>query len=93
MERYLREVIGNYLTLNSPPYFWVYNIFVDKTYVWRFYTSDQIWVFIFWHFLKFSLICDFNFWQISPPWIYVQKMIYLNHFLVNSSAKKQSQKS
>ena len=37
MERYLREVIGNSLTLNSPsPYSRVYNIVVDKTYVWRF---------------------------------------------------------
>ena len=30
MERYLREVIGNLLTLNSPLffYFWVYNILI-----------------------------------------------------------------
>ena len=43
MERYLREVIGNYLTLNSPPSPFIPKfIFVQKTYVWRFYTSDQI---------------------------------------------------
>ena len=52
-----------------------------------FYISDQIWLFIFGHFLKFSLICDFNFWQLAPPpWIYVSKDA-LNHFSVNSSAK------
>ena len=32
-----------------------------------FYISDQIWLFIFGHFLQFSLICDFNFWQLAPP--------------------------
>ena len=37
-------------------------------------------------FLKFLLICDFNFWQLSPPWIYVSKDAF-NHCLVNSSAK------
>ena len=31
MKRYFREVIGK-----PPPVFLVYNIFVDKTYVWRF---------------------------------------------------------
>ena len=69
MERYFREVIGNLLTRIAPHsfYFWVYNIFVDKTYVWRFYASDQIWLFIFGHFSKFLLISDFNFWQIHPP--------------------------
>ena len=37
MERYFREVIGNLLTLKShPPYSGIYNIFVDKTYVWHF---------------------------------------------------------
>ena len=62
-------------------------MFVDKTYVSRFYSSDQIWLFIFGHFLKFSLVCDINFWQISsPPLIYVSKDA-LNHFLVNSSTK------
>ena len=70
MERYLREVIGNLLThnsLSSPPppfYFWVYDIFVDKIYVWRFYTNDQIWVFIFGHFSKISLI---TFDKFTPP--------------------------
>ena len=46
MERYLRKVIGNQLTLNSPlpspPYSQVYNIIVDKSYVWRFHFSDQM---------------------------------------------------
>ena len=44
MERYLKEVTGNQLALNSPPftYFLVYNIFFDKNYVWRFYTSNEI---------------------------------------------------
>ena len=39
-------------------------------------------------FLKFLLICGFNFWQISPlpPWIYALKDALI-HFLVNSSAK------
>ena len=37
-------------------------------------------------FSKFSLICDFYFWQLAPPWIYVSNDT-LNHFLVNSSAK------
>ena len=38
MERYLIEVIGNWqhwITL-LPPCSWVYNIFVDRTYVWLF---------------------------------------------------------
>ena len=91
MERYLREVIGNLLTLNSslPPFhFWVYNIFVDKTYVWRFSTSDKfdcLSVGIFWSFHWFvTLIFD----KFTPlPWIYVSKDA-LNHFLVHSSAKK-----
>ena len=51
-----------------------------------FYTSDQIWLFMFGHFSKFLLICDFNLWQTSLPWIYVSKDA-LNHFWVHSSAK------
>ena len=42
MKRYLKEVIGNYLTLNTPPLLISECIFVDKAYVWRFYTSDEI---------------------------------------------------
>ena len=42
------------------------------------------------NFSKFSLICDFNFWQLAPR-IYVSNNA-LNHFLVNSSAKKNSLK-
>ena len=61
-------------------------MFVDKTYVWHFYTSNQIWLFIFGHF--FEIFIDLWLWflTISPPWIYVSKDS-LNHFLVNSSAK------
>ena len=33
MKRDLREMIGNELILNSPPYSLVYSIFVDDTYV------------------------------------------------------------
>ena len=34
MERDLKEIIGNYLILNSPPpYSLVYSTFVDDTYV------------------------------------------------------------
>ena len=44
------------------------------------------WLFIFGHFSKFLLICDFNFWQISLSWRYVAKDA-LNQFLVHSSAK------
>ena len=88
METYFREVFGNKLLLNSPlpPYSWVYNIFVDETYVWHLCTSDQIWLLMFGHFWKFSLICDFYFWQISPPWRYVLKDTS-NQFLVQSIAK------
>ena len=48
-------------------------------------------LFIFEQFSKLLLIFDFNFWQSSPPtpWIYVSKDA-LNHFLVHSSAKKNS---
>ena len=42
MKRDLREMIGNYQILNSPPYFLVYSIFVDDTHVQHFYISDQI---------------------------------------------------
>ena len=38
MERYLIEVIGNKLVRNSPPSSWVYNIFVDKTYMFGIFT-------------------------------------------------------
>ena len=49
-------------------------------------------------FSKFSLICDFNIWQLASLPGITQYVLYvtndtLNHFLVNSSAKKQSQKS
>ena len=33
MKRDLKEVIGNKLILNSPPYSLVYSTFVDDTYV------------------------------------------------------------
>ena len=60
MERYLREVIGNLLTLNNLPfYFWVYNVFVDQTYIWRFYTGDQIWLFCFVFWVFFKVFIDF----------------------------------
>ena len=37
-------------------------------------------------FLKFLFICEFYFWQISPPpWIYALKDV-LNHYLIYSSA-------
>ena len=55
------------------------------------FTFAIIWLFIFGHFLKFSLICDFYFWQISPPWIYVLKDA-LNHFLVHSSINNSLRK-
>ena len=87
MERYLSEVMGNQLILNSSPlapYSWVYNIFEDKTYVWHFNISDQIWLLIFGHFSKLSLICDFNFWQITPP-----ELCFKSPF----QHKQQSQKS
>ena len=49
--------------------------------------SYYIWLFIFGHFSKFLLICEFYFWQISPhPRIYVSKDA-LNHVLFHSSAK------
>ena len=49
MERYLIEVIGNKLIRNStPPYSGVYNMFVEKNYMFGIFT-------------KFLLICDFYF--------------------------------
>ena len=38
-----------------------------ETYVKHFSISDQIWLPIFGHFLKFFLIYEFYFWLISPP--------------------------
>ena len=46
---------------------------------------------IFGHFSKFVLICECYFWQISPPLPkYMFQKNALNHFLVHSSAKKNS---
>ena len=56
------------------PYSWVG--FVDETYVQHFYSSNQISLRIFGHFLKFLLICEFCLWQISPSPEYMsQKML------------------
>ena len=94
MERYLREVIGNQLKLNSPllliPEF-IYLLVKPMFDI--FALAMKFDLFIFGQFSKLLLIFDFNFWQSSPPWIYVSKDA-LNHFLVHSNAKKkQSQKS
>ena len=90
MERHLREVTSNQLTLISPPLlipeFLIYLLIKPMFGV--FILAMKFDCLFLGIFLKFSLICDFNFWQISPlPWIYVSKDA-LNHFLVNSSAKK-----
>ena len=61
MERYLSEVMGNQLILNSSPPRPLFLIYKDKTYVWHFNISDQIGLLVFGHFSKLSLICDFNF--------------------------------
>ena len=77
MERCLREVIGNYLTLNSPPtlipefmiYLLIKPMFGVFTLAIKF---DSLFSGIF---SKFSLICDVNFWQLASPEYMFQMML------------------
>ena len=68
MERYLREVIGNKLTLNCPPphipELMIYLLIKPMFGVFKLAIKfDCLFSGIF---SKFSLICNFNFWQLAP---------------------------
>ena len=67
MERDLREVFGNQLTLNTTPllYSWA-EIFFWWNLWSEFFNPRSNMIAYFWPFSKFLLICDFYFWRISP---------------------------
>ena len=57
-----------------------------------FYTSDQIWLFIFGIFWSFHWFVTLIFDKLTPPRIYVSKDA-LNHFLVNSNVKNSQRRA
>ena len=86
MERYLREVIGNYLTLNSPSpisKFIIYYLLIKLMFGVFTLAIKLDCLFLG----KFSLICDFNFGQSSPPLNICFKKCFKSLF-VSSRAKK-----
>ena len=66
MKRDLREMIGNELILNSPPYSLVYSIFVDDTYVSIFTLDIKFDCLFFTIFQSFHLFVDFIFDKLAP---------------------------
>ena len=57
---------------------WVYDIFVDETYVQHFYTNDQIWLHIIANFQSFCWFVSFivDKLTISPKYMF-HKMLYI----------------
>ena len=68
MKRDLREMIGNELILNSPPYSLVYSTFVDDTYcMFSIFTlAIKFDCLFFTIFQSFHLLVDFIFDKLAP---------------------------